>query len=94
MRLRLRHKIIIIVFLISQMGLWLGVHCCLTGEKLALSSLEEQIGALEKETKVLEKEIAHYSSLSSVRKRSVELGLTRSSKVVILPLDESIALGD
>jgi len=83
---------LIIVFLVSQMGLWLGTHCYLTEKKLALSFLEEKIVALEKETKTLEKEIALHSSLSSVRERSVELGLVRAEKVVVLPLDESIAL--
>lgn len=82
----------IIVFLVSQMTVWLGGHCSLTEKKLALSSLEEERKALEKETKALDKEIALYSSLSSVRKRAVELGLVKQGKVIVLPGDETIAL--
>jgi len=63
-------------------------------KRLKLSKTEEKIAALVETNIWLEKEVAVHSSLASVRRRAVELGLIRGIKTIVLPADSKFALRD
>ncbi|MFH1601821.1 MAG: hypothetical protein ABIB61_02570 [Candidatus Shapirobacteria bacterium] len=92
--MRIKNKIYIILFLIIQSVCWLTLHCSLTDKKLAMNQIEQEAGVLKQEQERLDKEIAQYSSLLSVRQRAQGLGLVKEPPAVVLSTSQVTAAKD
>jgi len=87
-------KLFTLFLLVSQVCTWLFLHFSLAEKSLLLSQKKEQVALLREKNTNLEKEVALSSSLLSIKKKALKLGLTKIEKTVILRGENVLAHND